>query len=243
MNSKRLFRFPAAVIALCCSLAGEVRANLFLSGDVVGIFHSDGGPNPDISRSADGAASFRTGIAAENSFKSGVTFIGGAFDGVGEGDTVSLGDLNYYNGITRAGTSSHSAVLDLYLRLADPSANWIHLTTLNFTIDATLNAKGREVPDNFLVKYNVLESAQVGGEWLEFGITGLPAATAVAENSKADPGNLMMTVKSGVPVPDNSNTLLLLALGVGLLIARDISRRWKLSKNLADRFASVLRVC
>ena len=217
MNPKRLL-LPAVMIAVACTFVGKVRADLFLAGDLVGIFSGSGGGNVDIANFSDGNASFRTGTATDNSFRSGVTFTGGAFTGVTEGETVSLGSLSYYNGITKIGTSSHGAVLDLYLRLTDPLASWIHLSTLNFVIDATLNARGNEVPDNFLADYTSAGSAWIGGEKVEFSIGGLPAMTSVAENSKVDLGNLTLSVGPSVAVREQGNSLLLLALGLGMIV-------------------------
>lgn len=207
----------AACITISCTVVGKLEANLFLSGDLVGVFRGGGGANIDIDNFDDGSASFRTGIATGNSFRSGVTFTAESFAGIGEGDSVSLGSLSFYNGITQIGTSSHSAVLDLYLRLADVADNWIHLSTLNFAIDATLNAKGLEVPDNFLAGYISPENVLVGGKKLEFSITGLPATTAVAENSKVDIGNLILTLGPSIPVTERGSSALYVALGLGMV--------------------------
>ena len=209
--------FRAAIIVLSCSVAGLVRADRLLTGDLVGIFRPDAGAHVDITNFANGDASFRTGIATANSFQSGVTFTSQSFSGIDEGETVSLGLLSYYNGVTQAGTSSHSAALDLYLRSSDPAQSWLHLSTLNFTIDATLNTKTSAIPDNFLASYATPEKVFIGGEWGEFAINGLPGMTAVAENSKVDIGNLTLTFAPTVPVPEPASSLLLVTLGLAFI--------------------------
>jgi len=215
------------MIVVACTLVGKVRADVFLAGDLVGIFSGSGGGNVDIANFSEGNASFRTGTATANSFRSGVTFTAGAFTGVAEGETVSLGSLSYYNGITEIGTSSHGAALDLYLRLTDPLAGWVHLSTLNFVIDATLNAMGNGVPDNFLADYTSTGSAWIGGEKFEFSISGLPAMTSVAENSKVDLGNLMLSIGPSVAVREQGSSLLLVALGLGMIVIRRRALNWE----------------
>lgn len=224
MNLKQFI--SVIMIAVACTFVGKVRADVFPAGDLVGIFSSNGGGDVDIGNFSDGNASFRTGVATANSFRSGITFTGGAFTGLTEGESVSLGSLSYYNGITEIGTSSHGAVLDLYLRFTDPLLSWVHLSTLNFVIDATLNARGNAVPDNFLADYTSAGSAWIGGEKVEYSISGLPAMTSVAENSKVDLANLMLSVGPSVAVREQGNSLLLLVLGLGMIGIQRLRLQW-----------------
>lgn len=224
MNLKRLF-MPAALVALACSFASQVQAIPFLAGDLVGAFRPDVENNVTITNFTNGNASFRTGIATSQSFKSGVSFTGESFTGLGEGETISLGSLSYYNGITQIGTSSHSAVLDLYLRLTDPTQEWLSLGTINFTIDSTVNTGTKEIPDNFLAEYFAPAGILLGDDWLQFTVNGLPAVTAVAENSKFDAGNLSLTLAPSIAVFDGGNSLLLVAFGLLLLVAGNAAFR------------------
>ncbi len=213
MHFKKSLLFSAAIIAIGCSTAPLIRADSFLSGDIVGAFRSAGGTNADIVNSLNGDASFRTGMATANSFKSGITFDGASFTGIDSGETIPAGVLKYYNGLTQIGTSSHGAILDLYLRLTDPSMPWIPVGTVSFGIDATVNTLSAGVPDNFLAAYSASSSILIDGGWLQFALNGLPAATSVAENSEVDIGNLTLTWRPSIAVSEETSSLLLAAIG------------------------------
>lgn len=191
----------AAGIAVA-SLAGMARADLLLSGTTAGFFQPSANPNTVITNSGDGSfASFRTGVPVDGSFKSGVVFTGQDFTHIGDGDTFSLGMLTYYNGITKIGTSSGSALLDFSLNLTDPSTGLVNLTTITFGVDATINTPPNLVPDVFTASFTQPADVMIGDQWVRFRINGLPTSTDLAENHMIDLGSVTVTYLSPVPEP------------------------------------------
>jgi len=155
-----------------------------------------------ITNADDGSfASFRTGVPVGDSFKSGVVFNGRDFANIGDGDTFSLGMLTYYNGITKIGTSSANALLDFSLNLTDPSVGVVHLTTINFGVDATVNTPPNLVPDVFTASFTQPADVKIGDQLVRFRINGLPASTQLAEDHWADLASVTVTYLSPVPEP------------------------------------------
>lgn len=189
-----------AVVFVCA--ASSSKANLILSGSLVGVFQSSDNPNTQLVNSANGDASFRTGTPVANSFQSGVNFSSESFSDLASGDETSLGMFTYYNGITKIGTSSGTAVLDLYLQLSEPESSRILLTTMTFGIDATANRFGNLVADNYTAVFTQPAQALIGGEWLTFSITGVPPLTSLAENTWKNVGSLTFTSENPVPVTE-----------------------------------------
>jgi len=213
MNKINRSLLAASAVVACTLLATPAQANLILSGSLVGVFQSNDHPNTQVTNSVNGDASYRTGKAASNSFQSGVDFNSASFSDLMSGDEISLGMFTYYNGITAIGTSSGSAVLDLYLEPTDPESSRILLTTMTFGIDATTNAFGNLIADNYYVSFTQPSPAWIGGDWVNFSIGGLPAATSLAENSWKNVGSLTFT-SGTTPVADGGMTGLFLVLGL-----------------------------
>jgi hypothetical protein len=194
----------------------------------VGIFEPASGNDPHvvINQLVGGDAAFRTGVAVANSFRSGIAFSGTSLARLGQGETVSLGSLTYYNGITQVGSSSHHATLNLYLRPFSPAADWVYLATVDFGLDATLNRSGRDTADYFLARYTTPGRALIGDDWVPLTLSGLPSLVSVAENSKLNLGNLTVTAGSPIPIPDKGSCLMLVALGLAFTMAQsDVLRR------------------
>lgn len=82
-----------AVVFVCA--ASSSKANLILSGSLVGVFQSSDNPNTQLVNSANGDASFRTGTPVANSFQSGVNFSSESFSDLASGDETSLGMFTY----------------------------------------------------------------------------------------------------------------------------------------------------
>ena len=184
------------------AVAGVAHAELLLSGNTGGFFQASPNPNTVITNSPDGmAASFRTGVPVDGSFKSGVNFNGHDFLGIGSGDTFSLGLLTYYNGITRIGTSSGSALLDFYLNLDDPALGSVHLTTITFGVDATINTPPNLIPDAFTASFTQPPDVLIGDQWVRFRINGLPASTELPEDTWTDLASVTVTYLNPVPEP------------------------------------------
>jgi len=199
MKSTKLILAAGIAVA---SLAGMARADLLLSGTTAGFFQPTANPNTVITNSGDGSfASFRTGVPVDGSFKSGVVFTGHDFTNVGSGDTFSLGMLTYYNGITKIGTSSASALLDFSLNLTDPSTGLVNLTTITFGVDATINTPPNLVPDVFTASFTQPADVMIGDQRVRFHINGLPTSTDLAENHSIDLGSVTVTYLSPVPEP------------------------------------------
>ena len=218
--------------------ASSSRGDLILSGNLVGIFQPSANPHTTISNSAEGDASFRTGTPVLDSFQSGVDFNSEAFADIASGDALSLGMFTYYNGITKIGTSSASAVLDLYLELTDPQLSWVHLTTMTFGIDATTNTLGNLLADRYTVSYTQPSEMWIGNEWVNFSISGLPATTFLAENTWSNVGSLTFTAGTPAPVSENGMSGLFLALGLVALIGYSgFHRSSTLDKPLSFRLS------
>lgn len=218
-----LSRRISAIATLALALAFPtltVWAGPILAGDVMGFFQPVSGMNATIINSDNGDASFRTGTAVDGSFRSGIEFHGDSFTGVTSGDTFSFGLLTYFNGITRIGTSSASALLDFFLNFDDPAIGLVHLTTIKFGIDATVNHTANLVPDLFTASFTQPMPVWIGNSWANFTIAGLPSSVQLAENTSTQLGRLTVTY---VPVPEGATTLLL--LGIAMLSLGAFCRR------------------
>lgn len=208
MKLHKRIPLAAAVIMALSFPTLTVRAGPMLAGDVMGFFQPASGSGTTVVNS-DGDASFRTGSALNGSFRSGLEFHGDSFAGLIPGEALSLGLLTYYNGITRIGTSSADALLDLFLAFDDPAIGWVQLTTIRFGIDATANSGGSLVPDMFTATFLQPELVWIGGGWANFTISGLPASVQLAENTSTTLGKLTVTY---FPVPEGGTTILLLGI-------------------------------
>jgi hypothetical protein len=211
-------RLPGKLSAGCAWIfaAGTTHAALLLAGNTAGFFQPVSDPAISITNTTDGLeAAFRTGIPAPGSFKSGVGFNGQDFSQVGDGDTFSLGFLTYYNGLTRIGTSSGSALLDFYLNFADPAIGSVHLTTIKFGIDATVNNHAVLTPDAFKASFLQPAPVWLGDQWVQFTINDLPDSTLVAENAAMNLASVTVTV---IPeLPGGAALMGMLALTVAVL--------------------------
>lgn len=198
-HRRKLILGPALALAL---LAGTAHADLLLSGTTSGAFEGTSSGNTVITNSGDGVNdSFRTGVPVSGSFKSGVVFTGQNFANVSNGDTFSLGVITYYNGITKIGTSSATALFDFYIDLSDPATPPLLLTTISFGIDATVNSPTDLVPDQFTASFTQPAPILIGDQWVKFAITDLPASTLVAENTWVQLASVTVTYLSPVPEP------------------------------------------
>jgi PEP-CTERM motif-containing protein len=207
----------SSLVALAFT-AGIARADLLLSGSTAGSFQASPNPNTVISNSPDGMfASFRTGVPVGSSFKSGVQFNGSDFMNIASGDTFSLGLLTYFNGITQIGTSSGTAMLDFSLNLSDPAVGLVHLTTVTFGIDATVNTPPNLIPDAFTASFTQPPAVLIGDQWVKFTINGLPTTTELGEDMRVDLGSV--TVSFLNPVPEPATYGLLGGLGLMGLVA------------------------
>jgi hypothetical protein len=230
MNTINRALLASSVAVACAFVASPSIANPILSGSLVGIFQSNDNPNTWVVNSPNGDASFRTGIAVSNSFQSGVNFNGEAFSDLASGAEISLGMFTYYNGITKIGTSSGNAVLDLYLELTNPESTRVLLATMTFGIDATTNSFGNLIADNYTVSFTQPSEAWIGGEWVKFSIGGLPAVTSLAENTSKNVGSLTFTEEPASPVADSGATGLFLVFGLVTIMGCHRSLR-----RVADR--------
>jgi hypothetical protein len=207
----------ASTTLFFASMTGTALADLRLTGTTGGFFQPSSNPNTTISNSPDGmTASFRTGVPVSGSFQSGVKFNGHEFSDVGSGDTFSLGMLTYYNGITQIGTSSGNALLDFYLNLDDPTVGLVHLTTIDFGIDATINTPPNLIPDAFTASFTQPPDVLINDQLVRFRINGLPTKTNLPENEWINLGSVTVTYLS--PVPEPAAYGLVAALGlIGLI--------------------------
>jgi hypothetical protein len=208
----------ATLAAAFAAATTSTKADLILTGNLIGIFQSSANPHTTIFNSAEGDASFRTGTPVLNSFQSGIDFRSEAFTDVASGAALSLGMFTYYNGITKIGTSSSSAVLDLYLELTGSELSWVHLTSMTFGIDATTNTSGNLVADSYTVSFTQPSEMWIGGEWTKFLIGGLPSTTSLAENTWSKVGSLTFTTGPATSVSEDGVSGLFLALGLVALI-------------------------
>jgi len=228
----RLLLTSSATVA-CIFVASPSKANLILSGSLVGVFHSSENSNTTVTNSADGDASFRTGSSVANSFQSGVDFNSEAFSNLVSGDEISLGMFTYYNGITKIGTSSGEAVLDLYLELTDPESSRIFLTAMTFGIDATTNAFGNLIPDNYTVSFAQPSEAWIGGEWVRFSVGEISSITSLTENTWKNVGSLTFTSGTVVSVAERGATGLFLVLGLVAIVG--CQRSFRRSSSLSSK--------
>lgn len=197
--SRHLVASTALVFA---TMTGTAFADLRLTGTTGGFFQASPNPNTTITNSPDGmSASFRTGVPVSGSFQSGVKFNGHDFSDIGSGDTFSLGMLTYYNGITRIGTSSGNALLDFYLNLDDPAVGLVHLTTIDFGIDATVNTPPNLIPDAFTASFTQPPDVLINDQLVRFRINSLPTTTKLSENNWIDLASVTVTYLSPVPEP------------------------------------------
>ena len=152
-------------------------------------------------------------------------FNGQTFADIGSGDTFTLGMLTYYNGITKIGTSSGNAVLDLYLELTNPGMSWVHLTTMTFGIDATINAFSNPVPDSYNASFTQPSVFWFGNEWVKFAVNGIPATTSLAENTWANVGSMTLTEGNSLTVPEPGSSDFFLGLGLVALAGYAVLQR------------------
>lgn len=225
MNIINRILLAGSVVVASAFVASPAKANVILNGSLVGVFQPSDNSYTSVINSANGDASYRTGKAVSNSFQSGVNFNSTSFSDLMSGDEISLGMFTYYNGITQIGTSSGSAVLDLYLELTDPESTRIRLTTMTFGIDATTNTFGNLIPDKYTVSFTQPSEAWIGGEWVNFSISGLPAVTSLAENTWRDVGSLTFTAGTSARVAEGGMTGLFLGLGLAAIVGYRISLR------------------
>jgi hypothetical protein len=203
---------------------GTTRAGILLTGNATGFFQPVSNPNVTTTNTMDGLnASFRTGVPVDGSFKSGVKFNGHNFANLVSDDTFALGLFTYYNGVSRVGTSSGSSLLDLYVNFDDPSVGRVHLTTITFGIDATVNTHGHLSPDAFTASFLQPSPIWLGDELVKFTINGLPTSMLVAENAWTDLASITVTIL----IPETSTYAAM--LGVSVMIFALVQRRRILS--------------
>ena len=183
------------VLVLTLLVASTLHAGLLITGNTAGFFQAVSGSHITATNAPNGIdASFRTGIPWGKSFQSGVGFSGHDFENLESGDTFSLGSFTYYNGLSLIGTSSGSALFDFYLDFKDPAIGRVHLTTITFGIDPTVNRGASLPPDAVTTSFLQPPPIWLGDELVKFTINGLPASTLVAENSLTELGNISVTV-------------------------------------------------
>lgn len=218
-----------SVLGLAC-LAGAARAELVLSGTTAGYFAGVSGPETEIVNAPDGStASFRTGVPIPGSFRSGIVFENQDFAGIQNGDTFGFGFVTYYNGITQIGTSSAEAMLDFYLDLDDPAMDPILLTTITFGIDATVNTPAGTNPDTFTASFTQPPPVMIGGQWVQFTITGLPEVLMVAENTWTELADVTVTFLSPIPEPSTYGLI-----GAAALLGLVAYRRYRGRQTASD---------
>ena len=199
---KQMTKLTIGLVAGLALLTGVARADLVLSGTTAGYFQGVSSGDTVINNSVDGSlATFLTGVPIEDSFKSGVQFNGDSFTNIQSGDSFAFGLLTYFNGRTEAGTSSANAMLDFYVDLSDPAVDPFLLTTITFGIDATVQTPDSLVPDFFTASFTQPAPVLIGGQWVQFSITGLPTETAVMEDSWVELAEVTVTYFNPVPEP------------------------------------------
>jgi len=173
-----------------------------LSGSTAGYFQGVSSGSTVITKTLDGSiASYLTGLhAAGTLLKSGVSFAATDFSNLQSGDSFAL-DITYYNARTKIGTSSTTALFDLFLDLSGPALAPFKLTTIAFGIDATVNQGSGGVPDVFTASFTQPAKVKVGDQWLKFVISDLPDFKQVAEDTFAQVANIKVTYFSPVPEP------------------------------------------
>jgi len=196
-NRLRLIVGSAIGLALAVSAAHA----LTLSGSTSGFFLGTSSGNTTITNTPDGSfASFRTGVPV-GSFKSGVVFHGDTFADVHSGDTFALGVITYYNGITRIGTSSATALFNFSINLTSPEISTNLLTQVTFGIDATVNTPQNTNPDLFTASFTQPPPILIDGTWVKFTINDLPSSTMVKENTLVELAQVTVTYLNPVPEP------------------------------------------
>ena len=189
--------------AIGLALAASVAHALTLSGSTAGYFQGVSSGATVVTNVSDGSfASFRTGVpAVPGTFKSGVVFNAQSFTGINSGDTFALGVIQYYNGITKIGTSSADALFDFYINIDSPTADTFLLTTVKFGIDATINNADNKNPDVFTASFSQPAPVLIDGTWVKFTINDLPASTKVTENTIVELAQVTVTFLNPVPEP------------------------------------------
>jgi len=197
-NRLRLIVGSAIGLALAVSAAHA----LTLSGSTAGFFEGVSSGFTVVTNTPDGSfASFRTGLpVGAGSFKSGVSFTADSFANVTSGDTLALGAITYYNGVTRIGTSSATAAFDFWITLDSPVASSFLLTTVTFGIDPTVNSNNL-IPDKFTASFTQPAPVLIDGTWVKFKINDLPSSTLVAENTVVQLAEVTVSYLSPVPEP------------------------------------------
>jgi len=183
------------------ALAAGAQA-LTLTGSTAGFFEGTSSGNTTVTNVPDGSfASFRTGSPVSGSFKSGVAFNGSDFANISSGDTFAIGVFQYYNGITKIGTSSADALFDFYIDLDSPTNSTYLLTTVKFGIDATINTANNTNPDLFTATFTQPAPVLIDGTWVKFTINNLPASQQVKENTIVTLADVTVTFLNPVPEP------------------------------------------
>ncbi|HWA86662.1 MAG TPA: choice-of-anchor K domain-containing protein [Opitutus sp.] len=188
----------ASGLALAVSLA---HAQLMLSGHTKGAFEDLGEANTSVTNAPDGSsAHFATGIPATGSTQSMIDFTNTDFSNVVSGDPIQVGLFTIHNGRTLIGSGAPEAKFDLGLYLTSPAVGDLSVTTLNFSIDHTVNT-GAGVPDVFSVTWNSPAPVTIDNYLVQFHVHFDPADFQVPEDSSVQRGDVYVTF---TPIPETS---------------------------------------
>lgn len=177
-------------------------AQLLLSGRTIGSFDDLGQPNTTVTNAPDGsAAHFATGIPVAGSVQSSVQFTSSPFANPNSGDVIHAGLLTITNGRTEIGSGAPTAMFNLGIELATPSAMTFALTPITIHIDHTINTPAGTNPDEFSVSFAQPAPMTIDNYHVQFWVNFDPAAFEIREDFTRTHGEVTV---SFTPIPEPS---------------------------------------
>lgn len=207
----------SSILAAClglAALAAPAQAQLTLSGSAYGTFADEMLPNTTVSNTTMTSV-FSSGIpyrpfAPYNDTQTSITYVGNTFAGVGDGEAIALGILDFKNGVTLLGSTATSATMDLILDLSTVGGPAdFKLSTLSFSLTNTDNNGVDDVADLYSISYTDpavlwLEDAKVTFSLVFTDGAFLTAdGKAVNENGEVTTGDIYANIMI-TPIPEPS---------------------------------------